>query len=363
MPSASNLRSIVLAIAGATLACAILWALVPSSEAIEVYVRSALLLLLAALAGTTFLGAAIAPDQEKPWYLIGFLLEIMVVAYWNTLLQLFSAWKDPQYSHGWLVPIFTAVFLAIRRQPFTPVPVSNRWAGVAIIAIGLAARTYGALIRNDGIELLSIMPVLFGIFIVAGGWSMMRWAAAPLAFSAFMMPLPDPIADRLLSPLQHVATVASTYVLQTLGVVSFYIGNKILIGDGFPLNVEEQCSGLRMCTIFLAMAVAMTMITERPWWQNVIVILSSIPIAVAVNLIRIVITALLYQLLGPDSELAKHFFHDLAGWFMMPLAFVFLYLEMQFLDHVLIEETSAAPVTIGFGKTPMIKRPAPTRIQ
>src|SRR5262249_37689698 len=162
------------------------------------------------LAAATLSAVAIAPDQEKPWYLIGFLLQIMVVAYWNTLIGVFGAWKDPQYSHGYLIPIFTVVFLAIRRQPFQPFPIVERWIGVAIIAASLAARTYGALIRNDGIEVLSIMPVLFGIFIVAGGWSMMRWAWAPLAFCAFMLPLPDPIADRLLAPLQHLATVAST---------------------------------------------------------------------------------------------------------------------------------------------------------
>ena len=111
--------------------------------------------------------------------------------------------------------------------------------------------------------------------------------------------------------------------------------------------------------------IAMTMITERPWWQNLIIILSAIPIALAVNLIRIVVTGLLYLMLGPESEIAKHFFHDLAGWFMMPLAFVFLYVEMKILEHILIEESSAVPVVVGFGgtSTTPLKRTAPTQIR
>jgi exosortase len=302
-------------------------------------------------------------DQKTPWYLICALTAVMIWTFWSTIDGLIGIWRNPQYSHGYLVPIFTIALLVMRRQPFQPVSFWARWSGVGIIILGLAMRLLGAQIHNGVVEMWAIIPVLMGIFTVAGGWSMLRWAAAPLAFLIFMMPVPEHVADMFLAPLQKAATVFSCYTLQTLGVDSYYVGNRIIIGEGFPLNIEEQCSGLRMCTIFLAMAVAMTMITERPLWQNAIVILSAIPIALAVNLIRIVITALLYLLLGPESALAKHFFHDLAGWFMMPLAFLFLYVEMQILDHILVEESSAVPVIVGFGKSPAMKQTAPTQIR
>ena len=208
-------------------------------------------------------------DQVTPWYLIGALTLVMIWTFWNTIDGLIGIWRNPQYSHGYLVPIFTIALLVMRRQPFQPVSFFARWSGVAIIAGGLAMRLLGAYIHNGVVEMWAIIPVLMGIFTVAGGWSMLRWAAAPLAFLIFMMPVPEHVADMFLAPLQQAATVFSSYTLQTLGVDSYYIGNRIIIGEGFPLNIEEQCSGLRMCTIFLAMAVAMTMITERPWWQNV----------------------------------------------------------------------------------------------
>jgi exosortase len=298
-------------------------------------------------------------NQLTPWYIIGALTLVMVWTFWNTIDGLIGIWRNPQYSHGYLVPIFTIALLWMRRQPFQPVSALARWSGVGIILGGLGMRLLGAMIHNGVVEMWAIIPVLMGIFIVAGGWSMFRWSAAPLAFLIFMMPLPEHVADMFLAPLQHAATVFSSFTLQTLGVDSYYVGNRIIIGENFPLNIEEQCSGLRMCTIFLAMAVAMTMITERPWWQNAIVILSAIPIALAVNLIRIVVTALLYLMLGQESEFAKHFFHDLAGWFMMPLAFLFLYVEMQILEHILVEETSTVPVMLGFGKSPAVKSPTP----
>jgi exosortase len=165
-----------------------------------------------------------------------------------------------------------------------------------------------------------------------------------------MLPLPTFAEQRLLTPLQHVAAVMSNYTLQTLGIESFLSGNNITIDGTIPLNVAEACSGLRMSTIFLAMAVAMIMIMERPLWQNAIIIMSSVPIALVTNMIRIVVTGLMFKILGPDSEFARTFFHDLAGWFMMPIALGFLYGEMVLLDHLLIEEETARPVAVGFGR-------------
>ena len=252
-------------------------------------------------------------DQYTPWYIIGGLCVVIVWAYWNTILKLASAWTTGQYSHGFLIPVFTTVLIAMRWQPFEPVSSSVRWWGVGILAGGLLFRLFASFYNFITFDMLSIIPVLMGVFVIAGGWPALRWSAAPLAFLVFMIPLPTAPERKLLLPLQHAATVMSTYTLQTMGVQAFNEENKILIGEGFPLNVEEQCSGLRMATIFLALAVAMSMIIDRPWWQKACIILSAIPIALVVNMIRIVITALLFIVLGQDSELAKTFLSRFGG--------------------------------------------------
>jgi len=304
-----------------------------------------------------------AADQTTPWYIIGGLSVVMLVAYWNTIQTLLNAWTSAQYSHGFLVPLFAAVLIAMRREPFQPVTESARWGGVAIIAGSLLLRLFAAYFHIVTFDLISIIPLMVGIFVLAGGWPCMRWAAAPLAFLLFMIPLPTKAERNLFVPLQSIATKASTYTLQTIGVPdTFNEGNKIWIGDGIQLNVEEQCSGLRMGTIFLAMAVALTMITDGSWWEKSIIVLSAIPIAIGVNVIRIVITAILYMMLGPESEFAKHFFHDLAGWVMMPMALGFLYAEMQLLSHIFIPEERDAPRATGFGSAPTVRRPTASRV-
>jgi exosortase/archaeosortase family protein len=103
-----------------------------------------------------------------------------------------------------------------------------------------------------------------------------------------------------------------------------------------------------MLTIFTALAVAMALIfTDRPWWERFIIVMSAVPIALAVNVFRISLTGLLYSMQWSD-DLADKIFHDAAGWIMMPLALGLLYLEIYLLSKIFIDvPNEAAPMKVG----------------
>jgi len=286
----------------------------------------------------------IRSDQRRPLAILGSLVFLLVFFYWGTLRIISSVWNKPEYSHGWLIPLFAVLLLWLRREPITEPTDSARWSGVGLLAVSLAARLVASYIGYPYIDMVSLLPALFGVFLIVGGWSLLRWAGPALAFLAFMYPLPNMVERELLAPLQKVATVCSTFALQTLGVAAHRSGNHIILGE-LKLGVVDACSGLRMSTIFLALAVAITLITVRPWWERITIVLSAVPIALLVNIIRITVTGVLYKV--ASSELAEAVFHDLAGWIMMPLAMGFLFLELQLLSHLFIEDEDAVPMPIG----------------
>jgi exosortase/archaeosortase family protein len=76
------------------------------------------------------------------------------------------------------------------------------------------------------------------------------------------------------------------------------------------------------------------------WLFRALILGSAIPIALTANIVRIVVTAILHETVG--SGIANLVFHDLAGWFMMPLALVLLGLELWVLKHVLVERGGGA---------------------
>jgi exosortase len=148
-----------------------------------------------------------------------------------------------------------------------------------------------------------------------------------------MIPLPYSVETAVSHPLQRVATQASTYALQTLGRPAFAEGNVIVVNDS-RVNIVEACNGLGMLVLFVALATAVAIVSRRSIVEKAILVASSIPIAVAANVVRITVTAFLHEFVG--KKWADMVFHDLAGWLMMPLALGMLWLELRVLDRAFV---------------------------
>ena len=281
------------------------------------------------------------PEQRQCLVLLAVLTTLLMFSYWPGLLSAKAAWDNPQYSHGWIVPLFSAAILFWWRQPIAPVSVSARLAGLVLLVASLAMRLVVARYRIITIDMYTFVPALAGAALLAGGWSMFRWAWAPIAFLIFMYPLPDEATRYLLGPLQTTATMVSTYAIQTLGVDAIREGNQIIVGERH-LGVVDACSGLRMLTIFIALSVAIVMLGELEWYESLVILASAIPIALAVNAIRITLTGVMYTI---DADIADKIFHDWAGYFMMPLALGMLFLLQKLLSILLLTEESA-PATV-----------------
>lgn len=288
---------------------------------------------------TTFLsGEQPRPLNEKEtqtaWLIFGGLVLLLTYGYGNMLLYSATFWKDPLYSHGYIVPLFAGFLFWVRRKPLTEIEPAERWVGLAILLVSLCVRLGASYYDSGPFDRLSYVGALLGVCQMVGGTSMLKWAGPAMAFLVFMFPLPSVLENSVLLFLQKLAAIASTWVLQLLGAPALREGNKIII-DQIPLDVADACSGLRMCTIFGAMSVAMAILINRPWWDRLTILLSAIPIALATNTIRITLTALLYMAF-PNSELVHQLVHDWAGLAMMPIAMGLLWIELQILERITV---------------------------
>lgn len=278
-------------------------------------------------------------ESRIAWIVFGSLLALLALAYGNMLTYTSSFWSKGLYSHGWIVPMIAAYLFWIRKRPLMQTSDLERWLGVGLITACLVLRVWSAQYDYNNPERLSFLLALIGICLLVGGKSLVRWAGPPLGFLAFMFPLPAIMENTLLMKLQTMATMMSTWTLQTLGVSAARQGNMLSIDTlTEPLQVAEACSGLRMLTIFGAMTVALVMIIERPWWDKLIIVLSWIPIALVSNMIRIVTTALLFMAFGQETEWLNQIIHDWAGFAMMPIGLGLLWLELTVLSHITVPD-------------------------
>lgn len=268
----------------------------------------------------------------------------LVWGYWTTLAEIAERWtNDPSYSHGFLVPLFAAYLLYLRRDKINFQTLSPSALGMGLIGLAVAMRLAGAYYHYQWFDHLSLIPCIAGIAWLVGGWKVIQWSWPALAFLVFMIPLPHSASQALSGPMQTLATVSSTFLLQVMGRPALAEGNLILLNE-VELGVVEACSGLRMLVVFFALSTGVALLIQKPLWEKLVIAFSAIPIALMTNILRITVTGLLHDTVG--SEIADAVFHDLAGWLMMPLGLAFLGLELLLLKHLLIEPSKSAPTLV-----------------
>jgi exosortase len=281
-----------------------------------------------------------ASRKNYLWLTLAVLGGIVLWGYWPVLSETAERWSsNAQYSHGYLVPLFAAFLLWHRRHRIPSEPAGSWWSA-PILGLGLALHLAGAYFFFDWFSAASLLPVLAGVALAVGGGRALAWSWPAIAFLAFMLPLPYRLEHALSHPLQRLATTASTYILQTIGLPAIAEGNTILLEE-MRIGVVEACNGLGMLMTFFAMTAAVAMLMRGPVLDRVVVVCSAVPIALIANVLRIVITGLTGVAFG--AEIADRVFHDLAGWIMMPLALGMLWIEMKIMARLLVEADEESP--------------------
>lgn len=264
---------------------------------------------------------------------IGLLAALLVAAliwsYWTTLTAMaYKWWNDPQYSQGYLVPFFSLVILYLRRDRLEKITSTLDPRGLILVIVGMLIHIACGFINQDWLDGVSLLIVLAGLFWLFGGWSIMWWALPAVLFLIFMIPLPHSVETGLAYPLQRIATIGSLFLIQASGIPAVAEGNVIFLSHS-RIGVMEACSGLSMLLIFFALAAAMVVIYRPPLLDSIILVISAVPIAIIVNILRITATGIAQEWFG--EEAAEKIFHDWAGWLMMPVALGFLALEIWLL--------------------------------
>lgn len=275
---------------------------------------------------------------DLPWRRLLVPTVLAAVLFWAfapTFAELAHRWStDAQYSHGYLVPVFAVVLLWLRRERCAAIQPGYSWWGLALLAVGIGLRFAGDYLYMDWIDAAALLPCLVGLTVFVGGKAALSWAWPAIAFLAFMIPLPFSLEVALAHPLQHLATVVSTYALQTLGLPALSEGNTIIINET-RIGVVEACSGLSMLVIFFALSTAFIILVKRPLWQRLLLLASAVPIALIANITRITVTGVMHETVGHKA--ADLVFHDLAGYLMPPFALGLLWLELKGLGCLLVD--------------------------
>lgn len=226
---------------------------------------------------------------------------------------LLLAWSKPEYSHGPLIPVLSALLFLRQLKEYPPDsgPKRKRWIGLMVI---LAAITMGALGKLAHIpDIVAYATILWigGIILVSFGWETGRHFWPPVLHLVYMLPLPDTLYYKMATWLQLVSSELGVWFLRLLAIPVALDGNIIDLGVT-KLHVAEACSGLRYLFPILSFSYIFAVLYKGPMWHKAVLLISAAPITVFMNSVRIAIAGTIVQYYG--LEWLEGFTHFFEGW-------------------------------------------------
>jgi exosortase len=271
--------------------------------------------------------SAPAPFVDPAWpsvWQTAVLAGLLLWLFLPTLTHLIGQWwHDPNFSHGFFVPLFSAFIIWQERSKLARLTVRPSWLGLLPLGVGLCVLVVGQMGAELFLSRLSLLIVLAGLIVLFLGWSFFRALLFPWAFLLLMIPIPAIVFNQITFPMQLFASQVASTILPWLGVPVLREGNVIIL-PAMALEVADACSGIRSLMSLATLAVIYGYLMERKIAVRILLALASLPIAVAANSLRVVITGLLVQYWDPDK--AQGFFHEFQGWLMFVASLVMLYL-------------------------------------
>jgi exosortase len=257
------------------------------------------------------------------WGQAALIWSMLALLYATTLADLASEWWTlPESSHGLLIPPLVAYIVYLRRLDILSCPTERDWRGLWLSAAGCCMFLLGRLAAEFFLARMSFVVLLAGIAWTFWGSGRMKKLAFPFILLATMVPLPAIVYNSLSNPLQLLSSTIATSLAQQLGVSLYREGNIIHLAN-VSLGVAEACSGLHSLSALMIGSLLLGFVQNSGIVGRILLLLISVPLAIAVNVIRVTGTALLADV---RLEYAMGYYHAFSGWLVFVLGFGVLWM-------------------------------------
>lgn len=253
---------------------------------------------------------------------------------------------DSSWSHGFLIPLFSLYFIDQHKKEILNLETRPNYLGLFFLICGILFYPFNIVHLQYGyLRPMVVIATLGAIVLFLGGWRLVKYTWLPIAFLVFAVPLPQRYYNSLTDPMRRWAATVASGLLNLIPDLEASATGKVI--DVFyrgqslepALDVAEACSGMRLLLAFMALGVAMAYLRERRLWQRLVLVASTVPIAIVCNIVRVTATGFIYILIHP--KYAQGIYHDMLGMAMLPLAFGLYGLLALFMSNLFVDESEA----------------------
>jgi len=282
----------------------------------------------------------VSPRHTTQWRGVYFLaiLASSLVVFWPSLSTLLAfTERYEHYSHIALIPVVTLFLIYQQRNTIFAEP---RWS----VALGGGILAFGALLwllarsattswtENNALSLqmFGVVITWLGAFLFCFGIPPFRSAGFPLAFLFLVVPIPDLLLHGAIRFLLAGSAELTDLLFKITGV-PYYRNGSVFALPGITIEIADECSGIRSSlALFITCSLAGYLFLQSPF-RRLILVLTTLPILLLKNAVRIVCLTLLAVYVDPSFLTGR--LHRSGGVFFFTLGLLMMWVILHWLQR------------------------------
>lgn len=257
---------------------------------------------------------------------------LFIFAYNSTFLWLYERYINPDshYSHGFLIPFVSGWLIWQKRNELRVLRTSGSIIGLYLLGIALLIHIGSVWTHTFFTSGFSIQMLIIGVCLYLFGPKVTREIAFPLAFLAFMFPLPMRVISSVSFPLKMLVARLGVGAMEVAGMPLIREGAIILLPNA-SLTVGDPCSGIRSLIALLALGALIASMSPLSFPRKIILFLAAIPIAIFSNVLRVCALIMAANSLGSRWASPEHWFHTTSGLAVFVISMALILLSVKVL--------------------------------
>lgn len=226
----------------------------------------------------------------------------LLAVLWPGLREMAAIWSRlDYYSHGYLIPFVALWAASAQRHVLPQLPMRRDARGAAVLVVALLAYMLGLVAGEVWLAGVAGVAAVAGAILYARGPDWLGALVFPLGYLLFMVPIPDAWLAPVIVGLQLFVSSVGTAILHALGEPVLRTGNVLQLSGGEQLFVAEACSGITSLITLVPLGVFLAYFTVRGNARRFCLVLTVVPVALAGNLARVLLTVGLANRIGAEA--------------------------------------------------------------
>lgn len=205
-----------------------------------------------------------------------------------------------------IAPVVVLGLFWWKRKQLLSQPMATWWPALLLVALGALFHIVGYRLQQARISIVGLFTGIYGLMGLAWGPKFLRASFFPFFLFIFCVPF-GTLAEFITVPLRQLVSRIVEVITHLIHMPVIRQGTELIDPNGhFQYEVAAACGGIRSLIVTIMLAIVFGFVVFKAMWKRLLLIALAVPLAVAGNVLRLLMVVFVAKVAGQTAGKAVH---------------------------------------------------------